>query len=1043
MDIYCIGDMNYLREVLNGVAMLYNSHFFSILGAIGMIAAALIIGFQTIMTNRVSDGFPWTRMLVALIAFKFLFGSATTVYLYDTYSGKNMSVGNVPYGIAATGSIISKLAHEITLKLEEAFSLPTMTEGGFAGPLQTLTVGQQFYAGLSAINNGNIVKTLVEYCDKCTSAGINKGDLNIDNIKVAADPWAAMQWPSDIYYANTWLPTDTDQKNGTPRTCTDAWSAINDYLKGDLWSNTQWNKFLSAQICNEGEGSCDPVSTVQDALNNLANSEQDAQNYMLASVLLPAFEQGQINFNSFMGKPEMSIIVGQAREQRNVQWQAEGSLFMNIARPMMAFFEGFLYAITPFMALLIAFVPSGLSLVGKYIMMFVWVQLWMPVLAILNQYTEMVAQKKLSVLIDGTIPLTSLQGNLMGCSAINDWLGVAGVLVASTPAISLALLYGGAITMTHLAGRLQHGMHVDPKIMAPDVVSPGAALSVAPGYSSDRTMGMRKTGAEAMAPWDEVSTMAGKSAQSDRTDAVRDSQSAMKGIVNEIAHGQTANVGSFQQSESGTGVDASYSHNVGANHVLAKAVAKRYGMSEDHVEKELSANSTETYAGLDVGAGLGGVGGARIGAGANYRTKIENQTQDSTSNREEKTTGKNLNIGVQKSVDSGIMEKVLTMAKNGELRQFMDTNRQGEIDKVEKSAGRALESINKYQESEKYAENIGSGQKINRLAEAEFAANGGMGESAESYMARWHMSPGLVNQEAIMASRTYGVSGEQAKWMGILGAAKINSLKPGAEGNVASKIYLGVVRRMGMHTPETGNAHRNKDIVPVEKLKAGGDAAERESEAIKGPPNVPNNIRSIGGSTKGMFEPQVVYNRFNQNYGRFIDEAAKRYDVPPKLINALMMPESGGNPNATSPKGAMGLMQLMPKTATALGVKNPYDPHENIMGGTAHFARLYKNYEGDKQQLPKAIAAYNAGERRVPKNIPLEKSEAWTYPETRGHVNKVLFNYNNSGAAQAAATTARSMSHLHGQSGAGKEGRTEPSNQKVNAPKLSPPIAKR
>jgi conjugal transfer mating pair stabilization protein TraG len=223
-------------------------------------------------------------------------------------------------------------------------------------------------------------------------------------------------------------------------------------------------------------GTCDPVMTMQAALDSLTTMEQDARNYMLAAVLLPVFEQGQVEFNSFMGKPELAVLVGQAREQRNAQWQAEGTLFMNIARPMMAFFEGFLYALAPFMALLLGLGQFGL--LAKYFLMFVWIQLWMPIMAVLNHYTQIIAQQKLSVLVNGDIPLTSIQGHLMGSSAINDWLATASVLVASTPAISLALLFGGAITMTHLAGRLQHGDHVNEQMVRPDVAQTTPMLAL-------------------------------------------------------------------------------------------------------------------------------------------------------------------------------------------------------------------------------------------------------------------------------------------------------------------------------------------------------------------------------------------------------------------------------------------------------------------------------------------------------------------------------------------------------------------------------------
>jgi soluble lytic murein transglycosylase-like protein len=120
-------------------------------------------------------------------------------------------------------------------------------------------------------------------------------------------------------------------------------------------------------------------------------------------------------------------------------------------------------------------------------------------------------------------------------------------------------------------------------------------------------------------------------------------------------------------------------------------------------------------------------------------------------------------------------------------------------------------------------------------------------------------------------------------------------------------------------------------------------------------------------------------------YTREITEAANRYGLPERLVTAVIRAESGFNPRAISSKGAQGLMQLMPSTASVLGVRNSFDPRENIEGGVRHLRGLIDRFPGN---LPFAIAAYNAGEKAVTAygGIP-------PYPETQDYVGKVLRYY--------------------------------------------------
>lgn len=186
---------------------------------------------------------------------------------------------------------------------------------------------------------------------------------------------------------------------------------------------------------------------------------------------------------------------------------------------------------------------------------------------------------------------------------------------------------------------------------------------------------------------------------------------------------------------------------------------------------------------------------------------------------------------------------------------------------------------------------------------------------------------------------------------------------------------------------------------PLSGAAAAGAFRLVDEEGVTHITDAPNDprfrqISGFSGTASGWLRvPQAV--RGGLAFSREIRETAEHYGVSPALVEAVIRVESAFNPWAVSSKGAQGLMQLMPGTANALGVRDSFNPRQNIEGGVRHLRYLLDRYPGNVQL---ALAAYNAGEKAVDyyRGIP-------PFAETQQYVQKVLERSGSSGGGSAKA----------------------------------------
>lgn len=168
-------------------------------------------------------------------------------------------------------------------------------------------------------------------------------------------------------------------------------------------------------------------------------------------------------------------------------------------------------------------------------------------------------------------------------------------------------------------------------------------------------------------------------------------------------------------------------------------------------------------------------------------------------------------------------------------------------------------------------------------------------------------------------------------------------------------------------------------------------------------PSGAGQVRTAPPFTKSVnYGANTVAARPPANLDELVNSTSQRYRLDPDLVNSVIKAESGFNVRAVSPKGAQGLMQLMPGTASELGVRNAFDAQANVDGGARYLRELLERYNFD---LVKALAAYNAGPQRVEQfgGVP-------PFYETRAYVRRIVVDFNKKKVAQEKAGSAKSTS---------------------------------
>jgi conjugal transfer mating pair stabilization protein TraG len=608
-EIFSVGDSAYLQAVLNAVAMISGTGDYRTAAGVGGLIGVIIIMVRALLQWD-GRGLRYQDLFLAYILWLMLYAPSVKVTIEDAYTGSVVVVDHVPLGPAVVGSVMSNMGYRSTRLFEQAFALPSMTGHGFADSLQTLTAVRRNLlsrVGLGAANTPNagsdMETSFANYVRECTLTGVDLNLKSVDAILRDADPLNALRFDSDIYMTQIYVGGQPQTK-----TCTDAWADLGVVANGAFATSLE---NLLQQTLGVAAAS-DTVPKIQEAFDALAGPGIiNAADYMLMSAIMPMFEKGVIGRHEDAMHWTKASMIEQALQQRNTQWAAEQTLFSRIVRPMMAFIEGLSYAIAPIMAFVVLFGSVGLRMNIGYFSMLLWIQLWMPILAVVNLFINMSAAGKMAALTSANYNLPSMMGIYQLDMELQQWLSIGGMLAASTPAITLMLIYRGAVTATHFLGRMDGGDYVNEKIATPDVVSPGPLLNAQPLHQYSPLSAVTLTGSDKVLP----TFSAGRDLNAAVASASQASEQATSSFMHNVSatasktHSITSDA--FDSRSLGQQIASSSSHTDTYNRQFGETFAKKHsdtGISADHFSALVagSANAGAKLSEEALGAALSG-----------------------------------------------------------------------------------------------------------------------------------------------------------------------------------------------------------------------------------------------------------------------------------------------------------------------------------------------------------------------------------------------------------------------------------------------------
>ncbi len=809
--IHSIGDSAFLEQILTAVSMIVGTGDFERMVSVGLLLGIFMICVQALFQGGKRIDFQ--QILVGWILYACFFIPTTTVTIEDAYTGDVRVVRKVPIGIGFAGGVISNIGYTITHLFETGYGVitPGVTEQPFAETLKLLNdtrrraYSTRVFSALDKAAGGGYVNTRESWTNYIRECTLNKIDLNLATLdEMMNSPIEqTLFFKSELYGTHLYL--SPNRRRGDDYDCTEAWTALEDVTRlDDPLVSAELNALLGIP-----QGSVSARERIGNALDALGETNVTAIDYLKAAVLQPLYDEAAVGRYQDFHDFSSAIMLNQAILQRNTQWAAEHSMFTSVVRPMLTFFEGFIYAITPLMAFMIVMGGFGISLAGRYVQAILWIQLWMPVLSIVNLFICNAASGRIASLRG---PLDSIYGLDRAGHILQNWISTGGMLAAATPMISLFIVTGSTYAFTSLVTRIGGADHIDEKIQSPDITRRAPLMDSRPAYEHSQFSGALMSGAE--------STLGNISFGSTLESGVSSARTLMKqkseAFQHALGHGLSAG-GNWEESRSrladlGRRVSSQHTRTSEMIDKAASDFMETHGIDKSHAEEITGAFAA--HAGL--GAGVPLLPGLNFSAGVNGSGGKSDK--DSTKWRFEDIGKYVKEIGWSEKQSAAIGDSVEMSFRDARGDAYKRTWGEKDAENLTKTSAEALSSSESFNEMSAVNKRLAA---TNTTDLKTLGAAVAKSPEATRYLDEyWRFAPREVRDEAIDVYnryQRYGMNPEVARAASRLRAMTGERNYPSGKKNEgyreASKIIA--MALPGFGTGDVGDPYRNSDLGAV------------------------------------------------------------------------------------------------------------------------------------------------------------------------------------------------------------------------------------